>query len=200
VLLLDEPLGALDLQLRRAMQDELRDLQRRVGLTFLHVTHDQEEAFRLADRVAVLNAGRLAQAGTPREVYRRPATPFVAAFLGVANILPGRPEPDGRRFRTAQGLVLETAAPRPGAAWAAVREECVRVTRERAGTPSGDLAGTVTDLAFLGAASRVGVSVSGAGTVLHGLADLDEPLEPGARVALTIDPEDVFLLPPEPQE
>ncbi|HVG94775.1 MAG TPA: ABC transporter ATP-binding protein [Planctomycetota bacterium] len=199
VLLLDEPLGALDLQLRRAMQDELRDLQRRVGLTFLHVTHDQEEAFRLADRVAVLRAGRVVQQGAPRDVYRRPATPFAAAFLGVANILPGRSEPDGRRFRTEQGLVLETDAPVPGAAFAAIREELVVVSPERPGLPSGDFSGTVVDVAFLGATTRVGVSVGGAGAVVHGVSEEGRLLERGQRVTLSIEPEEVVLLPPEPE-
>ena len=198
IVLLDEPLGALDLQLRRAMQDELRDLQHRVGLTFLHVTHDQEEAFRLADRVAVLHRGLVAQQGAPRDVYRRPASRFVAAFLGVGNLLPGRPEPDGRRFRTEGGLVLETAEPRPGAAFAAVREERVLVQPERAGAPAGDLSGLVEDVVFLGATTRVSVRVGGAGALVQGVAADGAPPAKGARVTLHVDPEDVWLLPPEP--
>ena len=100
-LLLDEPLGALDLKLRRAMQLELKRIQREVGITFVYVTHDQEEALTMSDRLAVMNAGRIEQLGTPRELYERPATRFVANFLGTSNILGGRLEPAGDRWRLA---------------------------------------------------------------------------------------------------
>jgi putative spermidine/putrescine transport system ATP-binding protein len=89
VLLLDEPLGALDLKLRQAMQIELKEIQRRVGLTFVYVTHDQEEALTMSDRLAVFSAGRIEQVGTPAEVYERPATGFVAGFVGTSNVLSG---------------------------------------------------------------------------------------------------------------
>jgi len=87
VLLLDEPLGALDLKLRKGLQEELRRLQRSLGMTFLHVTHDQEEALAMSDRIAVMNQGRLEQVGAPREIYETPATRFVAGFVGTANFL-----------------------------------------------------------------------------------------------------------------
>src|SRR3954454_7254299 len=90
VLLLDEPLGALDLQLRQQMQIELKRLQREVGTTFVYVTHDQNEAMTMSDRIAVMNGGRVEQIGAPREIYDRPATRFVAGFIGHANILPVR--------------------------------------------------------------------------------------------------------------
>ena len=89
VLLLDEPLGALDLKLRQAMQIELKEIQQSVGLTFIYVTHDQEEALTMSDRIAVFNRGRIEQVGTPAEVYERPATGFVAGFVGVSNVLEG---------------------------------------------------------------------------------------------------------------
>jgi putative spermidine/putrescine transport system ATP-binding protein len=89
VLLLDEPLGALDLKLRQAMQIELKDIQQRVGLTFVYVTHDQEEALTMSDRLAVFNHGRVEQVGAPADVYERPATGFVAGFVGVSNVLEG---------------------------------------------------------------------------------------------------------------
>ncbi|MGH2528227.1 MAG: ABC transporter ATP-binding protein [Actinomycetota bacterium] len=89
VLLLDEPLGALDLKLRQAMQIELKQIQQRVGLTFIYVTHDQEEALTMSDRLAVFNHGRIEQVGTPAEVYERPATGFVAGFVGISNVLEG---------------------------------------------------------------------------------------------------------------
>jgi len=94
VLLLDEPLGALDLKLRQEMQIELKRIQQEVGLTFVYVTHDQEEALTMSDRLAVFNQGRIEQLGTPAEVYERPATEFVAGFVGISNML----ERDGRRF------------------------------------------------------------------------------------------------------
>jgi putative spermidine/putrescine transport system ATP-binding protein len=94
VLLLDEPLGALDLKLRQEMQLFLKSLQAELGITFLYVTHDQEEALTMSDRVAVFNAGRVEQIGTPAEVYEHPATEFVAGFVGVSNVL----ERNGRRF------------------------------------------------------------------------------------------------------
>lgn len=90
VLLLDEPLGALDLKLRRSMQDELKAIQRRVGTTFVHVTHDQEEAMAIADRIVVMNAGRIEDAGSPARIYRRPATLFAAGFMGEMNRIPAR--------------------------------------------------------------------------------------------------------------
>ena len=89
VLLLDEPLGALDLKLRRQMQDELKAIQKRVGTTFVHVTHDQEEAMALADHVVVMNHGRIEDEGTPERVYAQPATRFTATFMGESTIVPG---------------------------------------------------------------------------------------------------------------
>ena len=95
VLLLDEPLGALDLKLRQAMQLELKRIQREVGITFIFVTHDQEEALTMSDRIAVMHAGKVEQLGTPEELYERPATRFVADFIGTTNLLHGRVEADG---------------------------------------------------------------------------------------------------------
>ena len=94
MLLLDEPLGALDLKLRQEMQVFLKALQQDLGMTFLYVTHDQEEALTMSDHVAVFNEGRIEQVGAPEEIYQRPATEFVAGFVGTSNIL----ERDGRRF------------------------------------------------------------------------------------------------------
>jgi spermidine/putrescine transport system ATP-binding protein len=90
VLLLDEPLGALDLKLRKGLQVELKRIQREVGITFVYVTHDQEEALTMSDRIAVMNAGRIEQIGGPEEVYERPTTSFVAGFIGVSNLMPGQ--------------------------------------------------------------------------------------------------------------
>ena len=99
VLLLDEPLGALDLKLRQQMQTELKALQRQVGITFVYVTHDQEEALGMSDRLAVFNHGRIEQIGTPEAIYEQPATAFVAGFVGASNIVDAadRRAPDGQR-------------------------------------------------------------------------------------------------------
>jgi putative spermidine/putrescine transport system ATP-binding protein len=94
VLLLDEPLGALDLKLRQEMQIELKSIQREVGITFVYVTHDQEEALTMSDRIAVFNDGRIEQVGPPAEVYERPQSEFIAGFVGVSNVI----ERDGRRY------------------------------------------------------------------------------------------------------
>ena len=139
VLLLDEPLGALDLKLREAMQDELKALQRRLGITFVFVTHDQSEALSMADSLAVFHQGRIAQIGTPAEVYSRPRTRFVADFVGSSNILPP---------------VLTQALGGP-ARWASLRPEALRVV------DSGPLAGQVTALRYLGAATRVTITAQG---------------------------------------
>ena len=106
VLLLDEPLGALDLKLREQMQVELKQIQGEVGITFVYVTHDQEEALTMSDRIAVFNEGRIEQVGTPAEVYETPANPFVSGFVGVSNVL----ERDGRHVHGPAG---EGAAARP---------------------------------------------------------------------------------------
>ncbi len=132
LLLLDEPLSALDRHLRQAMQEELRALQRRTGITFLHITHDQTEAMVLADRLIVMRAGRFLQSGRPEEVYRRPATRFVAGFVGTSNLLEGAPLPDGESgIMTTGGLRLTAAqAVAPGAGTpivASIRPEAIHI-------------------------------------------------------------------------
>ena len=134
VLLLDEPLGALDAKLRRSLKVELKALQERVGITFIYVTHDQEEALTMSDRLAVMNAGRIAQIGTPQEVYESPADAYVADFLGAANLLTvGVSERvlDGASTITVGEVPLSTANPVPAASGAAaqavIRPERVRV-------------------------------------------------------------------------
>ena len=111
VLLLDEPLGALDLKLRQEMQTELKRIQQEVGITFLYVTHDQDEALTMSDRIAVFNLGRIEQVGTPEDVYERPETEFVAGFVGVSNLL----ERDGRRFTIRPEKIRMGSEPEPGA-------------------------------------------------------------------------------------
>jgi spermidine/putrescine transport system ATP-binding protein len=109
VLLLDEPLGALDLKLRKQMQIELKRIQSEIGITFIFVTHDQDEAMTMSDRIAVMRAGKIEQLGTPEELYERPATEFVAGFLGVSNLLDGEVAGRNDRFaevRLADGTML----------------------------------------------------------------------------------------------
>jgi spermidine/putrescine transport system ATP-binding protein len=141
VLLLDEPLGALDLKLRRAMQDELKAIQTKVGTTFVHVTHDQEEAMAVADRIVVMNAGQIADLGTPREVYLRPKTLFSAAFMGEVNQIAVQ------NGQTALGPLL------PGTGTLLIRPECIGLTGP---LPLGPC--TVTDAAFFGTHVRAHVT------------------------------------------
>jgi spermidine/putrescine transport system ATP-binding protein len=111
VLLLDEPLAALDLKLRKAMQQELKKLQERVGITFVYVTHDQEEALTLSDRIAVMNDGHILQEGTPNDIYERPRTRFVADFIGQTNLFEGTVEADGAEIavRDDTGILIRCA-------------------------------------------------------------------------------------------
>ena len=164
VLLLDEPLGALDLKLREQMQEELKALQRTLGITFIFVTHDQGEALSMADRVAVFNLGRLMQVGTPEEIYRRPNSRFVADFVGSSNVL----APD-----FVQGVTGERR-------WASLRPEAIQV--QRGGAPSA-LTGTVTSRSYLGATTRFAIDLDG--TLLHAVmpSSDDNPSE-GETVTL----------------
>ena len=162
VLLLDEPLGALDLKLREAMQDELKELQRRLGITFVFVTHDQGEALSMADRVAVFNEGKVAQVGTPTEIYDRPATRFVANFVGSSNVL--SPE-----------ITARFGGP---SRWASLRPESIRLAE------TGPAKGQVTALRYLGSGTRVTVDL-GAGQQLAAFAPPGTRLpEVGTTVAL----------------
>ena len=168
VLLLDEPLGALDLKLREAMQEELKTLQRHLGITFVFVTHDQSEALSMADRVAVFNAGKIVQVGVPEDIYYRPAVPFVADFVGSSNVLP--PELTG------------------ASAMAAIRPEAVKLAGQ-------GIAATVTAISFLGAASRVTLEANG--TKITALLARDD-LRPlvGQQVQLSWDSADLHVMVP----
>ncbi len=168
VLLLDEPLGALDLKLRQAMQIELKSIQREVGITFVFVTHDQEEALTMSDRIAVFNHGRIEQIGTPSEVYERPRTEFVAGFVGTSNLVSGD---------LAQRL---TGNPAPFT----VRPEKVRIGSPGEVTVDADLVESM----YLGMFTRHRFLVEGTELVAvsQNSADRTTPdLEPGARVVLS---------------
>jgi putative spermidine/putrescine transport system ATP-binding protein len=144
VLLCDEPLGALDKKLRQAMQFELKELHRRLGLTLVYVTHDQEEALTMSDRIAVMRAGRIAQLGAPREIYDRPTSRFVAEFIGDTNILDGEPRDGG--LLLPGGWVSPVASLPAGVRSIALRPEQVRLTAPGAGFVDA----TVEEVNFLG--------------------------------------------------
>ncbi|MBB5041029.1 ABC transporter ATP-binding protein [Shinella fusca] len=174
VLLLDEPLGALDLKLREQMQEELKSLQKSLGITFVFVTHDQGEALSMADRIAVFSEGRIQQLGTPEEVYKRPKTRFVADFVGSSNVLP----PD---FVESLGF---------GRHHASLRPEAITLGD---GPGRKQFSGRVTASSFLGAASRVTVEANGARIAAMVPASTAVPAE-GATVTLSFLPEDLHTM------
>ncbi|MGW0203185.1 ABC transporter ATP-binding protein [Nonomuraea sp. NPDC003201] len=199
VLLLDEPLSNLDAKLRREMRVELRAIQRRIGTTMVFVTHDQEEALALSDRVAVMNGGRVEQLGSPDEVYRRPATRFVAQFIGAANVLEGTVTGSGAL--DSGGIVVECGplSLRPGGrAVVAVRPERIRLATPgpEAGPATGGVAGTVGYRAFAGDAWHVEVRLADGRTLSVRVADTGagDPPSAGTSVLARWDPADVILL------
>ncbi|MBO0979571.1 ABC transporter ATP-binding protein [Microbacterium sp. SD291] len=167
VLLLDEPLGALDKQLREQMQIELKQIQREVGITFIFVTHDQEEALTLSDRVAVFNNGRIEQIGTAREVYEYPQTEFVARFLGLSNLIGGDLAEDLTGDRSTMSI----------------RPERIRLIDREDAPEDGEvsLAGTIREVVYTGPATRYLVS-TGAGADI--IAERPNAHDPSARAAL----------------
>jgi putative spermidine/putrescine transport system ATP-binding protein len=190
VLLLDEPLAALDRKLREQMRAELREIQRAVGITTIFVTHDQHEALGLSDRVAVMNAGRIEQLGTPREVYEAPATRFVAEFIGASTLLEARAVDastvtlaGGQRLRVALGRPLE-----PGAALQLlIRPERV----ELGGTGPNALPARVASVMFLGDHSELRLELAG-GLRLLATVRGAAPVQAGEVVTVTLPP-DAFL-------
>ncbi len=169
VLLLDEPLGALDLKLRQQMQTELKAIQRQVGITFLFVTHDQEEALAMSDRLAVFNQGRVEQVGTPAEVYERPRTVFVAGFVGTTNLL--------------LGSLAERLTGTPGPA--AIRPERIRLLPPDApaGTGEGSATGSIREAVYLGMHTRYRVDLDGGGQLAVVAQNLDADAAEAANTA-----------------
>jgi putative spermidine/putrescine transport system ATP-binding protein len=183
VLLLDEPLGALDLKLRQEMQIELKRIQQDVGLTFVYVTHDQEEALTMSDRLAVFNEGRIEQIGVPAEVYERPTTEFVAGFVGVSNVL----ERDGKRFT--------------------VRPEKIHMLDEGETAQHGDTVepGGIRDVVYVGMFTRYVVELDSGGELTVVRQNLEtssqEALESkGRRVRLEWRPEHTYEIESTPKE
>jgi spermidine/putrescine transport system ATP-binding protein len=204
VLLLDEPLGALDLKLRKELQVELKRIQRDVGITFVYVTHDQEEALTMSDRIAVMNRGRVEQIAAPEQVYERPATTFVAGFIGVSNLMPATVT-GGQEVKLDEGTTVSTSTDgfsQGDRCHAVVRPEKLRVETDGSGNGSADLPrveGTVTSSLYLGTATQIAVDL-GEGvrmTVLVPNADEGERQRlpgGGARVALSWEPEHMHLV------
>ncbi len=191
VLLLDEPLSALDAKVRAQLRDQIRRIQLDVGITTLFVTHDQEEALAIADRVGVMQDGRIEQLAPPTEVYSRPATAFVAEFVGLTNRLAGTVSGSTVTVRGRDLPLVDLSTP-PGPVTALVRPEAVTLASDSSGG-SGPLTGTVIATTFLGATSRVTVDL-GDTTIMAQLTTADAAgLPAGSRVSLTIRPDPVLV-------
>ncbi len=208
VLLLDEPLGALDLKLRKQMQVELKRIQQEVGITFIYVTHDQEEAMTMSDRIAVMNKGRYEQLGDPESLYERPTTAFVAGFLGVSNLLPATIDGtaddyalaqlvDGQRVRVPRALASGSSRIQIG-----VRPEKIRLSPVDATTPNGlnELVGTVRDASYIGVSTQYIVETRHGGRVAVYEQNVERTSHgslhrPGDDVRLTWSPDHTFVVP-----
>ena len=196
LLLLDEPLGALDLQLRRQMQQELKRLQKKLGITFIYITHDQEEALNMSDRIAVMRDGRFEQIGTPGQVYDHPRTAYVARFVGSANILRGTVK------QTGDSVCIQTPA---GCAWAmaeghtaavgqtvslAVRSEHLQFVNE----DQEGLAAVIREKTFSGGMLRIILELEGGQTLVASRHGIDMDAQPGQRVRVAWDPQQAVLV------
>jgi spermidine/putrescine transport system ATP-binding protein len=190
-LLLDEPLGALDLKLRKEMQLELKHIQEQTQTTFVYVTHDQEEALTMSDRIAVMDQGLVEQVAAPRELYERPATPFVAGFIGVSNVVHLRPD------RAYEGMVVMTVAEgervvAPAESTRDMEEILITVRPEKikfeeVGEPASRVSATVADIVYLGSMTQYIVELpTGERLTVHRLNDevRRRPIEIGDRVTL----------------
>jgi len=207
VLLLDEPLGALDLKLRKQMQVELKRIQQEVGITFIYVTHDQEEAMTMSDRIAVMNKGHYEQLGDPESLYERPSTRFVAGFLGVSNLLPATVT--GRDGTYANARLADDSAIRVPSALVdgnakvsiGVRPEKIRLSELSASGPSGHnrLTGVVRDASYLGVSTQYLVDSRGGTLTVYEQnverATRAELWSRGDEVQMTWSPDHSFVVP-----
>ena len=207
VLLLDEPLGALDLKLRKQMQLELKRIQQEVGITFIYVTHDQEEAMTMSDRIAVMNKGRYEQLGDPESLYERPTTRFVAGFLGISNLLPGAVEgrdgdyvtvklADGSRVRAPRAVAEGHDTVSVG-----VRPEKFRLREPADGTPAGhnQLSGIVRDASYMGVSTQYQIEARGGARLTVYEQNVEratraELWAPGEEVLMTWSPDHSFVV------
>ena len=203
LLLLDEPLGALDKRLRQHMQIELKQIQREVGITTIFVTHDQEEALTLSDRIAIFNEGRVVQAGKPLEVYERPATAFAANFLGDANFFEGKVEAGGRIATSVGALATSDPLPPPGSpAMIAVRPEKISLsgmgTATAAPTATGNnrLEGLLGQAVYSGMSTTYKVDVQGREVTVFEQNKRASSLTPGTTVRLEWTPDHSVVVQP----
>jgi spermidine/putrescine transport system ATP-binding protein len=194
VLLLDEPLGALDLKLRKEMQLELKRIQHDVGITFVHVTHDQEEAMTMADRIVIMNGGHIEQLGTPSELYESPRTAFVAGFLGVSNLLEGTVVADDR-VKLFDGTEVrcprEVLGGRAGTVQIGVRPEKLRI----GGGDGNSLSGAVTESAYIGVSTQYILDTPAGPVTVY--VQNDRPggqVATGERLTLSWSPESTFVV------
>jgi putative spermidine/putrescine transport system ATP-binding protein len=201
ILLLDEPLSALDAKIRVALRHEIRDIQRQLGITTVYVTHDQEEALELSDRIVVMSEGRVEQIGTPFEIYNFPATDFVASFVGTLNTVPAKVVDPARRRLTLAGTEVGTSSSIEGSAGdrvtVAIRPEMVSLDGVGGDDTSGNrVQATVLDVAFLGAVVRVRTTLSDGSIVsvdTFNNPNLAVPAS-GASIALRFPNEAVLVL------
>jgi putative spermidine/putrescine transport system ATP-binding protein len=198
VLLLDEPLSALDAKIRVSLREEIRALQRDLGITTIYVTHDQEEALSMSDRIVVMNEGRVEQIGAPFEIYNYPRTRFVASFVGTLNILQGRivdPETgkiavDGQEIRAVRGVVDGAAG---DVRAVALRPEAIVLNGE--GGSRNQIKGTIDEVNFLGAVVRIRVRIAENSVSLDTFnSPTAPPPKRGDQVTLSFAPEDVLML------
>ncbi|MEP6639473.1 MAG: ABC transporter ATP-binding protein [Chloroflexota bacterium] len=212
VLLLDEPLGALDLKLRKQMQVELKRIQQEVGITFIYVTHDQEEAMTMSDRIAVMNRGHYEQLGDPESLYERPTTRFVASFLGISNLLPARVTGSDDGYARAS-LVDDIAIRVPRAlvdgstkVSIGVRPEKIRLSEPDAAAPAGHnrLTGVVRDASYLGVSTQYQVESPGGTLTVYEQnverATRAELWARGDKVQMTWSPDHSFVVPTDGDE
>ena len=185
VLLLDEPLSALDLKLRKEMQIELKRLQTETGITFVFVTHDQEEALTMSDRIGVMSHGKLQQVGTPRDIYVTPVNRFVASFIGETNFLPASTVPGGVKLGC--GAMIEAKTARSGAVTLAIRPEQVRIL---AAGEAGAIPAKVANLVYFGTDTHYHLTLSDGAEVVARLQSGagEDALHPGSAVALRFAP------------
>ncbi len=201
VLLLDEPLSALDAKIREELRGEIRRIQKTLGITTLYVTHDQEEALALSDRVVVMNMGRIEQVGTPAEIYNAPRTPFVAMFVGTMNLLPGRLESDGRflwkgtAFQVHRGVEIHGR----GEVYLALRPERLKIAASPDQIPPehNRIPGRVEWVTFLGPIGRLTVRSDGETLLVDLSSDEAIRFPVGSPVWIHFHPESAHLVPKE---
>ncbi|MBR2294584.1 MAG: ABC transporter ATP-binding protein [Clostridiales bacterium] len=193
VLLLDEPLGALDLKMRKEMQIELKEMQRELGITFVYVTHDQEEALTMSDTIIVMKDGIIQQIGTPIDIYNEPKNAYVADFIGESNIIPGTMKKDfevtfaGSTFECVDPLFPEMEEGKVNKVDVVVRPEDIYVKEEN----ENYINGTVISIVFKGV--HYEIMVEGDNGVMWMIHDVD-PVTVGQRVGLTLDPDDIHIM------